>query len=149
MMRRLVVLISATALVVLATAPAVADDLAFEMTVNPTATLNQFNTELTVSGSYTCSGDFDPEHSGLSGEAFQSQKGDRIVVGGGFGIDPIDLICNTIEQPWEFVIQAQAGEESATWNRGRVIFNAGGGIGDGTEEHQAGDGFLGSVKITH
>ena len=147
MMRRLGVLVAVTALFVLAAAPVSASDQTFEFEINRTATLNQFNTELTISGTYTCNGPFEPDFSGLGGEVFQSQKGGKIVVGGNFGLEG-GLICDDTEQFWEAVVTATFGNEHATWKRGRVIFNGGGGINlDGGEEHQANDGFLGSLKI--
>ena len=152
MMRRLVVLVAVTALVVLAAAPAVASDQTFEVTVNPTATLNQFKTELTVSGTYTCDGlHIVVEFSGFGGEVIQSQKGGKIVVSGGFGIpnEGMDLVCDGTEKTFDQVVEARTADgELATWKRGRVIINGGGAVSDGTEEGTTGDGFLLSVKIT-
>jgi hypothetical protein len=151
MKKRLIVLIAATALVVLGAAPAMAEDLAFEFTVE-TATLNQFNTELTVSGWYLCSGDgFVVEESGIGGEIIQSQKGGKIVVSSGFGFgfgnEGQELVCDgETWQPWHAHADANFEGRSATWKRGRVIVNGGGNLFDGEDNH--GDGFLGSLKIT-
>ena len=57
--------------------------MSFELEVDPTATLNSFKTVIHLSGTYTCSGDFDPEFSGLGGDVFQSSKGGKVVVAGG------------------------------------------------------------------
>ena len=108
MMRRLVVLVAVTALFVLAAAPVSASDQSFEITVDPTATLNQFKTVIHLSGTYTCSGTFDPEFSGFGGEVFQSHKGGKVVVSGGFGIDSNDLECTGSAIPWDAWIQASA-----------------------------------------
>ena len=150
MMRRLGVLVAATALVVLGAAPALADDFTFDLTVDPTATLNQFNAEITVTGTYTCTGNYDPEFSGLGGEVFQSYKGGKVVVGGGWGLESL-LDCDGTDKEWTAVIGASSNGEQAVFKRGRVIVNFGGGISDGGDEetgHHASDGFLGTVRIT-
>ena len=131
-----------------AAANAFFENQSFEVTVNPTATLNQFKTVIHLSGTYTCSGTFDPEFSGFGGEVLQSYKGGKVVVNGGFGIDSNDLECTGNPIQWDAFINASAeNDEPAVWKRGRVIANFGGGIGDGTDEHNAGDQFLGTVRI--
>ena len=153
-MRRLAVLFTATLLLTVVVAiPASADhlDYSFEVDVDGTATLNQFRTVLTVTGTYTClAPGFDENNSGFGGSVFQSQKGGKFVVQGGlgFGGEENPLLCNGVEQEWSSEVHANFDDDPAVWKRGRVIVSGGGNVCDADCTHEAGDGFTRSVKIT-
>ncbi len=147
MVRRLAVFFTATMLLtVLVAIPASADHYSFEINVDGTATLNEFKTVLTITGTYTCDAEeFDENNSGFGGSVFQSQKGGKVIVEGGLG-DQLD--CDGTEKEWSSDVQAHVGDVPAVWKRGRVIVSAGGQVCDSDCTHEAGDGVTRSVKIT-
>jgi hypothetical protein len=147
MMKRLAVLFSATILLsVLVVFPASAEH-PVDITVNGTATLNQFNTLLTISGTYTCDGPFEQEYSGGGGMIYQSQKGGKIVLAGDAGIDG-DLTCNGDPQVWTADVQAYVDGVPAVWKKGKVLASFNIQVCDAECHDGSWDQDVRSVKIT-
>lgn len=114
-----------------------------------TATLNEFKTVLTLTGTYTCGAPgFDENNSGIGGDLFQEQKGGKLIVHSGLGFGGDQFICDGNPQEWSSDVQAEVDGEPAVWKRGRVLVNGGGKVCDADCTHHAGDGFTRSVKIT-
>jgi hypothetical protein len=122
-MRRLTVLFTATFLMTVLVAFPASADHSVEITVDGTATLNEFNTILTLTGEYTCTepaGGINADNSGGGGQVYQSQKGGKVIVTEGLGIDG-DLICDGSPQEWTADIQAHVDGVPAVWKRGKVL----------------------------
>ncbi len=152
MMRRLAVFFTATMLFsVLVAIPASAThDFTVTITVDGTATLNQFKTILTLTGTYNCmetDGGIDQDHSGIGGQVLQEQKGGKVIVHNGFGFGP--FTCDGTTRTWSSDVQAHVGDVPAVWKRGRVLVNGGGNVCNTDCIDVDGDSFLRSVKITH
>ena len=144
--KRLAVLVTATILLAVLAIPAFAAH-GFTLTVDGTATLNEFRTILTLTGTYTCTEPpgFDQDHSGIGGQVLQVRKGGKFIVQGGFGVGP--LTCDGTTQTWSADVQAHVDGVPALWKRGRVIVNGGGNTCNTDCIDVDGDSFTRSVKI--
>ena len=151
MTRRLAMLFTATFLLsVLVVVPASAEH-PLEMTVDGTATLNQFKTILTLTGEYTCTlpeGGIDPEHTGGGGQVYQEHKGGKLIVTGDFGFDGGEIVCDGTPQEWSADVQAHVDGVPAVWKNGRVIVSANIQVCNTDCEDGNWDQDVRSVKIT-
>lgn len=83
--------------------------------MNGTATLNEFWTVLTITGTYTRDvDDFDVNNSGFGDSVLQDQKGGKYVVQGGLGLGGDQLTCAATFKEWSFDVQARVDDVPAT-----------------------------------